>query len=206
MQDQLVQKIVKQVIEKLQQKKDIPVEVSARHVHLSQEHMKILFKDELKKKKDLSQPGQFQYEERVTLIGPKGVMKGVSILGPARDKTQVEISKADARTLGVNPPVRESGKLDSSDSIYIATDQAVMKAEESVIVAQRHIHMNKEDAKNFGVEDRQLVSVRVKGERPIIFEDVLIRVSEKYHLSMHIDVDEANALGYKNGINGEIMR
>ncbi|WP_432409617.1 phosphate propanoyltransferase [Wukongibacter sp. M2B1] len=187
--------------------KTIPVEASARHVHLSEEHIEKLFgKDhEMSRKKELSQPGQFQYEERVTLIGPKGVLKGVAILGPARNNTQVEISKTDARTLGINPPVRESGKLNGSRDIYIATEKAVVEAKESVIIAKRHIHMTPEDSERFGLNDKQLVSVRVKGDRSVIFEDVVVRVNSKYKLSMHIDFDEANASGYKDGVIGEIV-
>ncbi|XVE34066.1 phosphate propanoyltransferase [Wukongibacter baidiensis] len=187
--------------------KTIPVEASARHVHLSVEHIERLFgKDyEMSKKKELSQPGQFQYNERVTLIGPRGVLKGVAILGPARDKTQVEISKTDARALGINPPVRESGKLDGSGNIYIATEKAVVEANESVIIAKRHIHMTPDDAESFGVEDKQLVSVRVKGDRTVVFEDVVVRVNRIYKLSMHIDFDEANACGHKDGVVGEII-
>ncbi|RKD27208.1 phosphate propanoyltransferase [Caminicella sporogenes] len=185
----------------------IPIEVSARHVHLSKEHIEKLFGRDynMSKKKDLSQPGQFQYEERVMLIGPKGILRGVAILGPAREKTQVEISKTDAVVLGINPPVRESGNLEGSEKIYIATEKAVVEAMESVIIAKRHIHMTPEDAKKFGVEDKQLVSVKVKSDRPVVFEDVLVRVNKEYKLSMHIDFDEANASGYKEGVVGEII-
>jgi putative phosphotransacetylase len=208
-QEALIKEIVKKVIYTIGGSNTIPIpiEASARHVHLSEEHIEKLFGKDYKmsKKKDLSQPGQFQYEERVTLIGPKGVLKGVAILGPTRKKTQVEISKTDARTLGINPPVRESGKLDGSENIYIATERAVVEAKESVIIAKRHIHMTPEDAKRFGVDDKQLVSVKVKSDRPVVFEDVLVRVNNRYKLSMHIDFDEANASGYKDGVVGEII-
>jgi len=206
-QEALIKEIVKKVMDTINGSKAIPVEVSARHVHLSEEHIEKLFgKDyNMTKKKDLSQPGQFQYEERVTLIGPKGVLMGVAILGPARNKTQVEISKTDARTLGINPPVRESGKLDGSGNICIATERAVAEAKESLIIAKRHIHMTPEDAKRFAVDDKQLVRVRVKGDRPVVFDDVVVRVNNKYMLSMHIDFDEANASGYKDGALGEII-
>lgn len=207
MQEALINEIVKRVMDTISSSKTIPVEASARHVHLSEEHIEKLFGKDYKmsKKKDLSQPGQFQYKERVTLVGPKGVLRGVAILGPARSQTQVEVSKTDARTLGINPPVRESGKLDGSGNIYIATEKAVVEAKESVIVAKRHIHMTPEDAKGFDVNDKQLVSVRVKGDRSVIFEDVVVRVNSKYKLSMHIDFDEANALGYKDSVSGEII-
>lgn len=207
MNEEIIKEIVKKVIDTIGESNTIPIEVSARHVHLSKEHIEKLFgKDyNMAKKKDLSQPGQFQYDERVTLIGPKGVLKGVAILGPARKRTQVEISKTDARTLGINPPVRQSGDLDRSEKIYIATEKAVVEARESVIIAKRHIHMTPEDAKRFGVEDKQLVSVRIKSDRTVVFEDVLVRVNESYKLSMHIDFDEANASGYIDGAVGEII-
>lgn len=193
----LVEIITKKVKEELEKNFLIPVEASARHVHLSQEHIAELFGQgyELTKKKDLSQPGQFQYNERVTLIGPKGVIGGVAVLGPPRQKTQVEISRTDAMALGVNPPVRDSGDLSESESLYIATPIAVIKAAESVIIAKRHIHMTKRDAEHFNVKDKELVKVKVFGERPLILEDVLIRVSDSYILRMHVDFDEANASG-----------
>jgi putative phosphotransacetylase len=203
----LVNEIVRKVVEVIKERQAIPVEVSARHVHLSQQHIEILFGNDYKmtKKKDLSQLGQFQCNERVTLIGPKGVIQGVAILGPARHKTQVEISKTDARVLGVDPPVRESGQLDGSASLYIATEKAVIEARGSVIVAKRHIHMTPEDAKNFNVHDKQIVSVRVKGDRTVVFEDVVVRVSSHFKLNMHIDFDEANAAGCRTGAVGEII-
>lgn len=207
MDEVLVSNIVKRVIKIINSDKSIPVEASARHVHLSKEHIQKLFgKDyEMTKKKDLSQPGQFQYNERVNLIGPRGIIKGVGILGPAREQTQIELSKTDARTLGVDPPVRESGQLSGSDTLFIASEKSVVDAKESVIIAMRHVHMTPEDAVRFNVKDKQLVNVRVKGDRPIVFEDVVIRVNDRYKLSMHIDLDEANAVGYKNGILGEII-
>ncbi|SKC81574.1 phosphate propanoyltransferase [Maledivibacter halophilus] len=207
MEEALIKEIVKRVMDRVDYNMTIPIEASARHVHLSQNHMEKLFGKEYKmsKKKDLSQPGQFQYKERVTLIGPKGVIKGVAILGPAREKTQVEISKTDARILGIDPPIRESGKLKDSDSLFIMAGKVVIEAKESVIIAKRHIHMTPRDAEKFAITDKQLVKIRVKSERPIVFEDVLVRVSSRYKLSMHIDFDEANAADYKEGIFGEII-
>ncbi len=206
----VIQDIIRQVMDALQKQDEVvfQVEASARHVHLSREHIDQLFGQgyDMTKKKALSQPGQFQCQERVTLIGPKGVIKGVAILGPPRSKTQVELSKTDARVLGVAPPVRESGQLEGSASIYIATELGVIEAMESTIVAKRHIHMDTRDAKRFQVSDKQMVAVRVPGERPIIFEDVVVRVSGDYCLSMHIDFDEANAVGYDQGAVGEICK
>lgn len=208
MQEALIKEIVKKVMDTISGDKTIPIEASARHVHLSEDHMKELFGNHIgmSKKKDLSQPGQFQYNERVTLIGPKGVLNGVAILGPGRNKTQVEISKTDARVLGINPPVRESGKLDGSESIYIATEKSVVNASESVIIAKRHIHMTPEDAERLDVKDQELVKVRIDSDRPVVFEDVVVRVNSRYKLSMHIDFDEANGAGYKKGILGEIIK
>ncbi|MEA4846088.1 MAG: phosphate propanoyltransferase [Clostridiaceae bacterium] len=175
----------------------IPVEVSARHIHLSEEHMELLFghENELTKKKELSQPGQYQYNERVMLIGPRGVISNVAVLGPVRKKTQVEITRTDSVALGINPPVRDSGDLEGSGTLFIASPLSMIKAEKSVIIAKRHIHMGSEDAKHFGVHDGELVSVRIFGQRPLIFEEVLIRVSDNYVLGMHLDFDEANAAG-----------
>lgn len=207
MDEELIKEITRRVKETLENSNIIPIEASGRHIHLSKEHVEVLFGKgyELKKKKELSQLGQYQCEERVTLIGPKGVIENVAILGPERGRTQVEISKTDARQLGINPPVRDSGDLDGSEIIYIATRKAVIEAKESVIVAKRHIHMNSEDALKLKVKDKDIVNVRVKSDRPIIFEDVVIRVSDKYKLSMHIDFDEANASSFRNGMVGEII-
>ncbi|WP_425449523.1 phosphate propanoyltransferase [Dethiothermospora halolimnae] len=207
MDESFVKEIVKKVVDNISEEKTIPIETSGRHVHLSEKDMEILFGRAYKmtKKKELSQPGQFQYEERVRLIGPKGVIDRVAILGPARSKTQVEVSKTDARVLGVNPPVRESGDLNGSEDIYIATEDTMIKAEQSVIVAKRHIHMNREDAKKFNVADKQTVKVKINSDRPVIFEDITVRVNDNYNLSMHIDFDEANATGCKKDAKGEII-
>ncbi len=208
MEENLVREVVKKVLKSLNNVRGtIPVEASARHVHLSQNDVKKLFGEnyELTKKKDLSQPGQYQCNERVTLIGAKGTIHGVAVLGPAREHTQVEVSNTDARVLGINPPVRESGKLSNSASIYIATENGVIECREAAIVAKRHIHMKPEDAKNFNVMDKQMVSVRIMSERPVILEDVVVRVHKNYKLSMHIDIDEANAVGYTNETVGQVL-
>lgn len=195
MEDPMIHRIVENVIRKLREDMLIPVEVSGRHVHLSQEDMDALFGHGyiMTKKKDLSQPGQCQYQERVTLIGPKGVIEKAAILGPPRDKTQVEISKTDAIQLGINPPVRESGDLRKSADLFIASGKAVIKAKESVILAKRHIHMTPQDAIRFQVTDKQIVKVKLLTERPIVLEDVIVRISNRYNLNVHIDFDEANA-------------
>lgn len=202
----IVEKVMDNMGDYLKANLEIPIEVSGRHVHLSKEHMEHFFPDEgeLKVIKELSQPGQFQYDKRVTLIGPKGVIQNVAILGPARSETQVEISFTDARILGITPPIRESGKLENSTGIVIAAEGKVVQINQGVIVAKRHIHMTPKDAEEFAVKDGQHVKVKIKSKRPVVLEDVLVRVSPKYRLSMHIDYDEGNAAGYERGTKGEI--
>ncbi|MCC5912237.1 MAG: phosphate propanoyltransferase [Clostridiaceae bacterium] len=212
MNEELIQQIVNEVIGNIKgcqnNSAEIPLETSARHVHLSEEHIEFLFgnQSELNVLKELSQPGQVQYDKRVTLLGPKGVIHNVAILGPARKNTQVEISYTDARVLGVNPPIRESGKLENTEGIIIATGKKALTLEEGVIVAKRHIHMTSKDAEVLQVKDGEYVKVRVKSQRPVILEDVLVRVSDKYRLSMHIDHDEGNATAYRPGTVGEIIK
>lgn len=183
----------------------VPVELSARHVHLSEKDAIALFGAPLTHARDLSQPGQFLCKERVRLIGPKGVMDNVAILGPSRGKSQVEISKTDARALGVDAPVRQSGDVAGSPGILLSSATGLVGLEEGVIVASRHIHMAPEDAARFGVSDKDMVSVRLGTERPVVFEDVLVRVSDKFKLAMHIDADEGNASGWKKGVDGVIV-
>ncbi|AKL93921.1 propanediol utilization protein PduL [Clostridium aceticum] len=212
MQEELIKQIVEKVMQNIegyqQTSTEIPVEVSARHVHLSKEHMTALFGDEaqLAILKELSQPGQFQYDKRITLMGPKGSISNVAILGPVRKDTQVEISYTDARTLGISPPLRESGNLEDTEGVMIVAGRRVVNIDKGVMIAKRHIHMTPENAKVFGVEDGQQVKVRIKSQRPVVLEDVLIRVSEKYRLSMHIDHDEGNAAAYQPGMTGEIIK
>ncbi len=184
------------------------VETSARHVHVSEEDLAVLFGEgyELTKKKDLSQPGQFACEERVQVIGPKSAFPAVSILGPVRPQTQVEISASDARSLGIKCPVRESGDLKDSGSCKIIGPKGEIEIAEGVIIAKRHIHMTPEDAANYGCKDKDIVSVKVdSAERSLIFGDVIVRVSPSYALAMHIDTDEANAALVAPGTYGEII-
>ncbi|MCM8710021.1 phosphate propanoyltransferase [Clostridium sp. SYSU_GA19001] len=216
MNDDLVKLITKLVSEQLLENSKlnennkelkVPVGVSARHVHLTKEHLELLFGAgyELKKKKELM-GGQFAAEEVVTIAGPKSAIEKVRILGPLRSKTQVEVSKTDAVKLGLNPPVRESGKIDGSAPITIVGPKGAIYLSEGCIVAKRHIHMGAEDAVRFGVKDNDAVSVRVLGERGGIFEDVQVRVDKTYTLEMHIDTDEANGMGIKCGALLEIVR
>lgn len=174
----------------------ILVETSARHVHLSREDLDILFGKgfELTFKKDLSQPGQFATNERVTVVGPKREIANISILGPVRKQTQVELSATDARSVGIPIVVRESGDLAGTPGCKIVGPCGEVELSEGVIVAKRHIHLTPDSAAEFGVEDKQIVSVEIKGTgRSTVFGDVVIRVSEKFAPAMHIDTDESNA-------------
>lgn len=185
------------------------VETSARHVHLSEKDIEILFGKgaELHEKKSLSQPGQFACEERVTLVGPKKSIPGVIILGPARPATQVEVSLTDARTLGVSAPVRESGDIEGSGACKIVGPAGEVEIECGVIAAKRHIHFTPEDAEKFGVSDKEIVSVKIDSDgRSAVFGDVVVRVSPKFAAAMHIDTDEANAACAFGQCYGEIVK
>lgn len=174
---------------------DIPVEVSAKHVHLTQEAVEKLFGAgaSLTPKRPLSQPGQFLSEERVTLITPKGRMENVAVLGPVRDAIQTELAMTDCRALGLNAPLRMSGDLSGAADIYMMGTKGMIEAKGSVIVAQAHVHLTPQDAERAGVIDGQRVSVTIHGKRQTTFEQVLCRVSSQAALAMHIDFDEANA-------------
>ncbi|MEH7302835.1 phosphate propanoyltransferase [Neobacillus drentensis] len=200
----LVEEIVKAT---LKQPRQIPIAASNRHIHLSPEHVDRLFGKghQLNKLKDLSQPNQFAAKETVTLIGPKGKIQNVRVLGPARGSTQVEVSLFDGFTLGVKPPIRNSGDIKGSGAITIQGPRGQVTINEGLICAARHIHMHTSDGERFGVSDGDRVQVKVEGERGVIFSNVLIRVSPKYKLEMHIDIDEANAANIKNGQIGEIV-
>lgn len=189
--------------------KKVLVETSARHVHVSKKDLEILFGEgyELTKKKDLSQPGQYACEERVQVIGSKSSFPAVSILGPVRNATQVEISASDARAIGVAAPVRESGDIKGSGSCKIVGPKGEIEIEEGVIVAKRHIHMTSADAAEFGVSDKQVVSVKIDSpERSLVFGDVVVRVNDNFALAMHIDTDEANAVLAGANAMGEIIK
>ena len=185
------------------------VETSARHVHVTREHLDILFGEgyELHPKKYLSQPGQYASEERVDVVGPKRTLTGVSILGPVRKETQVELSLTDARTIGVAAPVRESGDIAGSGSCMLVGPKGQVTLTEGVIAAKRHIHMTKADAADFGVKDKDEVMVKVEDTgRSLIFDDVVVRVSDAYALAMHIDTDESNAAACGRDVKGEIVK
>ncbi|CAM3148133.1 phosphate propanoyltransferase [Paenibacillus lupini] len=189
------------------EQKLVPVGVSARHIHLSAEHVAILFGEgsELTIAKPLSQPGQYAANETVAVIGPKGTFPKVRILGPVRQSTQLEVSRTDAFSLGVNPPVRESGNTAGSAGITLKGPAGEVTIEEGVIVAARHIHFHTSDANKWGIADKQQLKVRFQGERGVVFEHVIARVSPDFALDMHIDTDEANAAGIKNGDTAEII-
>lgn len=188
--------------------KTVMVETSARHVHVTEETLEILFGKgyQLTKKKDLSQPGQFACEERVQVIGPKNSFPAVSILGPTRPAAQVELSASDARSIGVAAPVRESGDIAGSGACKLVGPKGEVELKEGVIVAKRHIHMTPEDAENYGVKDKQVVSVKIDSpERSLVFGDVVVRVSPKFKLAMHIDTDESNAVMAGRDATGVIV-
>lgn len=186
------------------------VEISARHVHLSQADLETLFGEgyELTIKKMLSQPGQYACEERVKVIGAKGEFPGVSILGPVRKETQIELSLTDARSIGVVAPVRESGDLEGSGGCTLVGPAGEVKLEKGVIAAKRHIHATTADAEAMGVENGQIVSVEIPtaNGRNLTFGDVVVRVSDSYALAMHIDTDEANAAGMAPNTMGTVIK
>lgn len=179
----------------------VPVGVSNRHIHLSQQDLETLFGAgyELTVRNDLSQTGQFAAEETVAIEGPKSSMAKVRILGPTRKETQIEISRTDSFALGLTPPVRDSGFLEGSPGLTLVGPNGKVDLDKGVIIAQRHIHMTEADAKSFGVKDKEMVSVRVGGERGVTFDHVLVRVRNDFVLEMHIDTDEANAAMLGNG-------
>ena len=179
------------------------VETSARHVHVTQEHLEKLFGEgyELTVRKMLSQPGQFASNEKVTVVGPKGELK-CSILGPVRKATQIEVSLTEARQLGIKAPVRESGDIAGSAGCKLIGPAGEVEVSEGVIAAMRHVHMTPEDAEHYGVENGQIVAVKVfngvDDSRALVFENTVVRVSKSYSLAMHIDTDESNAAGAPN--------
>jgi len=184
------------------------VETSARHVHLSAEHIEALFGKgtTLTHKKDLSQPGQYACEERVTIVGPKKSIPNVIILGPARKASQVEVSFTDARTLGITAPVRESGDTAGTPGCKLVSEKGEVELSEGVIIAKRHIHMTPADAEAMGVSDKEVVKVKINSERTTEFDDVVVRVSPAFALAMHIDTDEANAACAFGACTGEVIK
>ena len=184
----------------------IEMEASGRHVHVTQEQAQLLFGHGLTPERPLSQPGQWVAKERVTVIGPKGEFRNVAVLGPERKAAQVEISLTDGRILGIAPPVRPSGDVKDSPGALLKGSAGEVRLSEGVVAAQRHIHITPDDADRFGVKDKQIVRLQTFTERPLVFEDVLVRVSKDFATRVHLDFDEANACGYKTGDLGRILR
>ncbi|MCI1268948.1 MAG: phosphate propanoyltransferase [Ruminococcus sp.] len=185
------------------------IETSARHIHVTDKDLEILFGKghQLTKKKDLSQPGQFACEERVTIVGPKKELAGVSILGPVRAATQVELSATDARSIGIDAPIRESGDVKGSGACKVIGPCGEIEISEGVIVAKRHIHLTPADAAELNVKDKDIVWVKVDTNgRKAILGDVVVRVSDKFARAMHIDTDESNAIAAPRSLEGEIVK
>lgn len=186
------------------------VETSARHVHVTEADLETLFGKgyQLTPKKNLSQPGQFACEERVDVVGPKKTLAGVSILGPTRSATQVELSLTDARSIGVTAPIRESGDVAGSGACKLVGPKGEVELKEGVIAAKRHIHMTPADAAKMGIQDKDVVRVKIPSAagRALVFDDVVVRVSDRFALAMHIDTDESNAAGVAPGTMGEILK
>ena len=195
------QHIIEQEVDVIVASFKVSVGISNRHIHLSQEHIEALFGagHALTKMKDLSQPGQFACEETVTLIGPKGSLPGVRVLGPARKASQVELTGTDTFKIGVKPPVRDSGKLEETPGIDVEGSKGRVHMEQGVIIAARHIHMTPQDATKYSLNDGDHVRVVVPGPRGGVLEQVLVRVNPEYALDFHIDTDEGNAFGLVNG-------
>lgn len=188
---------------------EIPVGISNRHIHLSREHVDILFGKgyELTKMKDLSQPGQFACKEQLTIVGPSmRAIEGVRVLGPERKKSQVEISRTDSFVLKVKPPVRESGDIAGSAPVTIIGPKGIVTLSEGCIIANRHIHMSLEEGERFGVRDGEYVDIELNGERKSLFYNVQIRVHKDFRLEMHIDTDDANAAGVGNGFKAKLLK
>lgn len=194
----LMEKVLKNIF--------VELEASGRHVHVTKAQAHTLFGHGLTAKRPLSQPGQYLAQERVTVIGPKGELKNVAVLGPERPEGQVEISLTDGKALGLTPPVRLSGKVMDTPGATLVGPMGSVTLPQGVIAAKRHIHMTPEDAARFGVTDKQEVRLQVFTERPLIFDDVTVRVSDSFATYVHLDYDEANACGFAPGDLGRILK
>ncbi|MCD8519650.1 MAG: phosphate propanoyltransferase [Erysipelotrichaceae bacterium] len=190
-------------------KKDILVEISARHAHVTQKDLEILFGEgaTLTPTKPLSQPGQFATAQKIDVVGPRNTLKGVTILGPVRSATQVEVAATEARTLGIKAPIRESGNVAGSAGATLIGPAGSIVIEEGVIVAKRHIHFSDVEAVEYNVQDKEVVMVKVSSDdRTLIFDDVVVRVHPNFKAAMHIDTDESNAAGISGEVMGEIIK
>ena len=195
--EELVEKVLGNIFVKL--------EASGRHVHLTKDQAQTLFGHGLTPKRPLSQPGQYLANERVTVIGPKGEFQNVAVLGPERKEAQVEISLTDGKVLGITSPIRLSGKTENTPGATLTGPNGSITIDHGVIVAKRHIHMTPEDAKHFGVQDKQLIRLQTFTQRPTVFGDTVVRVSPDFATFVHLDYDEANACGFQNGDLGRIL-
>ena len=193
------------LVEKVAGRIFVPLGASGRHVHLTKAQAELLFGHSLTPKRPLSQPGQFLCNERLTVIGPKGEFRNVAVLGPERKEAQVEISLTDARHLGVNAPVRLSGDVKDTPGVTLVGDAGRITLQSGVMAAQRHIHLTPQAAAWFGVKDRQVVKLQSLTARPCIFEDVVVRVSADFAPAVHLDYDESNACGFREGDYGRIL-
>lgn len=215
--NRLVELVTNQVLDSLNNnsqnydssKYNIPIGVSVRHLHIAQSDLEKLYGSgyQLTKKKELAQPGEFAANEVVTLVGPRlRSIENVRILGPVRDHTQVEVSKTDAITLGINPPVRRSGNIKGSESLTIVGPKGAITLNNGVIRANRHIHMPPEEAEKMNVKDDELVSVEIPGKKSVILRNVQVRVKEGWVLQMHLDTDDANAADVQCGLKARIIK
>ena len=193
------------LVDKILDRVFVKLEASGRHVHVTKEQARILFGHELTPKRPLSQPGQYLANERVTVMGPKGKFENVAVLGPERPEGQVEISQTDCRVLGIAAPVRLSGKVEKTPEAILIGPEGKVGLQQGVIVAQRHIHMTPEDAARMQVKDKQVVRLKTYTERPVIFEDLVVRVSPQFRTYVHLDYDEANACGFADGDLGRLQ-
>ena len=201
-----MEKSLDQLTEKIKQRFFVELEASGRHVHVTVDQAKTLFGHDLTENRPLSQPGQFLANERVCLVGPKGSLENVAVLGPCRSEAQVEISMTDGKSLGIMPKIRLSGDVKHTDGISLTGSNGSIQLSEGVIVAQRHIHMTPEDAKAQHVQQGAVVRLKTFTARPVVFEDVVVRISPSFRTYAHLDFDEANACGFEKGDLGMIQR
>ncbi len=202
MDEQTLSQLTDQVLGRL----FIELEASGRHVHITREQAQTLFGHELTPDRPLSQPGQYLAKERVTVQGPKGKLYNVAVLGPARNEAQVEISLTDGKTLGIRPPIRQSGDVANTPGAILTGETGTVALKQGVIAAQRHVHLTPDSAARFGVADKQVVRLQTFSARPLIFEDVIVRVSSAFADRAHLDYDEANACGMSPGDLGRILQ
>ena len=201
MENRDAERLAQAVFEKL----FVPLEASGRHVHVTAEQARILFGHPLTPKRPLSQPGQYLANERVTVVGPKGEFQNVAVLGPERKEAQVEISLTDGRVLGIDAPIRQSGNVAGTPGAVLVGPKGRVELRQGVMAAQRHIHLTPQEGTKFGVKDGQVVRLRTFTDRPVVFENVVVRIRPDFAAAVHLDYDEANACGFRNGDLGRIL-